>query len=368
MIPVNGKLINYLSARLLIGILALFLYVFIPFPVFAQPAGETIEALDCSIPDVDKFDRPGPKGSKLPVKVGFFVIDIKEIDDVEQTYRADIIFNLTWNDPRLSEDALGKSIEKCVFDVDDVWSPHIVDVNRNEGEQLLDKVARVDAQGNVNMKQRYVGELTSDLDFSDFPFDIQELHFIMSTYGPDAADIVFEVDNDYTGSRDHFSIEGWDVNLLDGVSTSEQIKTRGSLPARNFARIDFILSAERDKPYYIWKVITPLCLIVLMAWAVFWIDPKHLGPQIGLSTATVFTLIAYRFSIGFTLPKVSYFTRFDAFVFFSTLLVFIALGTAIATSKISSEGKNNLAKKIEKYMRVAYLIAFACIIVFTLLF
>ncbi|MEE8044493.1 MAG: hypothetical protein V3T32_05130 [Thermodesulfobacteriota bacterium] len=368
MIPVNGKQIYNLSASLLIGILALFLYVFIPSSVFAQPAGETIEALDCSIPNVAKFDRPGPKGSRIPVKVGFFVIDIKEIDDVEQTYRADIIFNITWNDPRLSEDALGKSIKNCVFDVNDIWSPAIVDVNRNQGEQLLDKVARVDAQGNVNMKQRYVGEFTSDLDFSDFPFDIQELHFLLAAYGPDASDIVFEVDNDYTGSRDHFSIEGWDVNLLDGVSTSEQIKTRGSLPARNFARIDFILSAERDKPYYIWKVITPLCLIVLMAWAVFWIDPKHLGPQIGLSTATVFTLIAYRFSIGFSLPKVSYFTRFDAFVFFSTLLVFIALGTAIATSKISADGKNSLAKKIEKYMRVIYLIAFVSIIVFTLLF
>ena len=367
MILVNGKQIYNLSASLLIGILALFLYVFIPSSVFAQPAGETIEALDCSIPNVAKFDRPGPKGSRIPVKVGFFVIDIKEIDDVEQTYRADIIFNITWNDPRLSEDALGKSIEKCVFGVNNIWSPLVVDINRNEGENLFDEVARVDAQGNVNMKQRYVGEFTSDLDFSDFPFDIQELHFLLAAYGPDASDIVFEVDNDYTGSRDHFSIEGWDVNLLDGVSTSEQIKTRGSLPARNFARIDFILSAERDKPYYIWKVITPLCLIVLMAWAVFWIDPKHLGPQIGLSTATVFTLIAYRFSIGFTLPKVSYFTRFDAFVFFSTLLVFIALGTAIATSKISADGENSLAKKIEKYMRVIYLIAFVSIIVFTLL-
>jgi len=104
-----------------------------------------------------------------------------------------------------------------------------------------------------------------------------------------------------------------------------------------------------------------------MAWAVFWIDPKHLGPQVGLSTATVFTLIAYRFSIGFSLPKVSYFTRMDNFVLFSTILVFIALGTAIATSKISSDGENALAKKIEKYMRVIYLVVFGCILVFTLL-
>ena len=350
----------------IIPLIALLICSFITSYSFAQDSEEPIFELDCTIPLEAQHIRPGTKGTKIVVKVGFFVIDIKEIDDVEQTYTADIIFNITWNDPRLSEDALGKSIKNCVFNVADIWSPAIVDINRNEGENLFDEVARVDAQGNVNMKQRYVGELTSDLDFSDFPFDTQEIYFVMVAHGPDAADIVFEVDNDYTGSRDHFSIEGWDVNLIGGVSTSEQIKTWGSLPTRSFARIDFTLLAERDRPYYLWKVIAPLCLIVLMAWAVFWIDPKHLGPQVGLSTATVFTLIAYRFSIGFNLPKVSYFTRLDAFVFFSTLLVFIALGTAIATSKISSDGKNSLAKKIEKYMRVGYLIAFAFITVFTL--
>jgi len=367
MILINGKQIYNLSASLLIGILALFIYVLFPCDLIAQPIEETTPTFDCSIPVTTKMLRPDPEGTNTLVKVGFFLIDVKEIDDVEQTYRADIFFNLTWNDPRLSKEALGKSLEYCVFNEKDIWNPTIIEVNRNQGEQLLDKVARVDAQGNVNMKQRYVGEFTSDLDFSDFPFDTQQLHFVMSAYGPDASDIVFEVDNDYTGSRDNFSLEGWSVELLDGVSTSEKVMTRGSETPRIFARIDFILSAERNKPYYIWKVITPLCLIVLMAWAVFWIDPKHLGPQIGLSTATVFTLIAYRFSIGFTLPKVSYFTRFDAFVFFSTLLVFIALGTAIATSKISADGKNNLAKKIEKYMRVIYLVVFVSIMVFTLL-
>jgi len=211
--------------------------------------------LDCTIPLEAQHIRPGTEGTKIVVKVGFFVIDIKEIDDVEQTYTADIIFNITWNDPRLSEDALGKSIEDCVIDVDDIWNPPVIDVNRNKGEKLFDRLATVDAQGNVNLKQRYVGELTSDLDFSDFPFDTQEIYFVMVAHGPDAADIVFEVDNDYTGSRDHFSIEGWDVNLIGGVSTSEQIKTWGSLPTRNFARIDFTLLAERDKPYYLWKVI-----------------------------------------------------------------------------------------------------------------
>ncbi len=232
--------------------------------------------------------------------------------------------------------------------------------------QLLPKVARVDSDGNVTIRQRYVGEITSDLDFSDFPFDSQELHFILAAAGPESDDIAFELDRDTTGQMKKFSAEGWTINLVDGAPSSELIETWGDAMIQNLNRMDFYLVAEREKNYYIWKVIAPLCLIVLMAWAVFWIDPKHLGPQVGLSTATVFTLIAYRFAIGISLPKVSYFTRMDNFVLLSTILVFVALGAAIATSTISSSGDNSLAIKIEKFMRPIYLIVFLAIIVFTL--
>ncbi len=56
----------------------------------------------------------------------------------------------------------------------------------------------------------------------------------------------------------------------------------------------------------------------------------------------------------------------DNFVLLSTILVFVALGAAIATSTISSSGDNSLAIKIEKFMRPIYLIVFLAIIVFTL--
>ena len=342
------------------------LYLFVPGNSFAQSSEDIITTLDCSIPFEAQQVRPGEKGTKIPVKVGFFLIDIKNIDDVGQTYIADIMFNVTWNDPRLSQKALGKSLEDCTFS-DEIWSPTLMAVNRSVSEHLDKVVAKVDPEGNVNIRQRYIGEFSSDLDFTDFPFDDQILHFIMIAAGPDGRDIIFEVDDSKTGQRDNFSVEGWTVTLIDGVSSLETVETRAqSDNTISFGRIDFSLDAKRDKRYYVWKVIAPLCLIVLMAWAVFWIDPKHLGPQVGLSTATVFTLIAYRFAIGFNLPKVSYFTRMDNFVLFSTILVFLALGTAIATSKISSDGGNKLAKLIEKYMRVIYLVVFVSIIVFTL--
>jgi hypothetical protein len=345
-----------------------FFIILLPVSVFAQAPGSENSGIDCSIPKIFKTTRPDSEGIKTPVKIGLYIIDIKGINDVEQTFKADVFINVSWRDPRLSENSLGRSLEECVFTLKDLWNPPFFAVNRNSGGKLLDDIVTVDAEGNVNYKQHYVGELSADLLFAEFPFDKQLLHFNLMAYGPDAGNIVFEVDYELTGTRDKFSIEGWSVEFLDAIVKSESITTIGSEKVHNFARVDFRLSAHRDKNYYLWKVITPLCLIVLMAWAVFWIDPSHFGPQIGLSTATVFTLIAYRFSLGFTLPKVSYFTRIDEFILFSTILVFLALGTAITTGKITTDGNKELAQKIESWARYIYIILFLIILVFTLWF
>jgi len=345
---------------------ALILSVFIPVLTSAEINDPAAVPIDCSVPANTQAIRPDPEGSKTKVKLGFFLVDLKEIDDVNQTYTADIFFNLTWNDPRLSKDMLGRSLENCSINLGEIWHPPLIDMNREIGDLLLEKKVLIDREGNINYKQRYVGKLSSDLNFTDFPFDEQILHFILATYGPDAENMVFELDNNFTGVRKEFSIEGWDIKLLDAVIGNELIQSQGAKSDKNFARIDIRLSADRNSKYYLLNIIMPLCLIVLMAWAVFWIDPSAIGPQVGLSTATVFTLIAFRFSLGFRLPKVPYFTRMDKFVLFSTILVFAVLGAAVATSRIASDGNEELAKRIERWARVIYLIVFGIILVFTL--
>jgi len=115
--------------------------------------------------------------------------------------------------------------------------------------------------------------------------------------------------------------------IMEPLVTTEFIRATN----RIVPRLDFRLLADRDEGYYIWKVIVPLCLIVLMAWAVFWINPEAIG-----------------------------------FVFFSTILVFIALGIAVLSSRIASAGNLHRALKIEKVSRIVYLLVLVAIIFFTL--
>ena len=105
-----------------------------------------------------------------------------------------------------------------------------------------------------------------------------------------------------------------------------------------------------------------------MAWCVLWIDPQGLPSQIGLSTATVFSPIAFRFSLRTPLPKVDYMTYLDEFVLACTVLLFLALGEATTTGRLAKIGRESLAHRIDFWTWSIYLIAFVVSAAVTLRF
>jgi len=126
------------------------------------------------------------------------------------------------------------------------------------------------------------------------------------------------------------------------------------------------IDSERDAAYYRWTMILPLALIVLMAWMVFWIDPSLIASQIGLSTASIFSLIAFRFSMRMSLPAVSYMTRMDEFLLACTVLVFLALGQAVVTGRLAKLDRESTAQTLDRWGRWIYLGGFVLLAIFSL--
>lgn len=330
------------------------------FPEFAstQEKQKLKRNIDCSIPEEFKNVRPDPAGVPTKINMGFHVMDIKKINDENQSFTLDIFITMKWKDPRLSKESLGRSLDLCKINFSNLWFPGLIEINLIKSDLLLEEEAHVDDDGNITHNQRFLGELSSNFDFKDFPFDTQILNFVIVSYDYGPEDITFVVDSGDLGIHEVLSIEGWEIKLLDPVISEHYYRTGD----RYLPRIDLRFSAQRDKQYYIWIIIFPLCLIVIMAWTVFWIDPSQLGPQIGLSTATIFTLIALKFTIALQLPKVSYFTKMDYFMFLLTTMVFMALGEVIVVSKIAYDGNKKLASNIDNYSKIIYMIAFILIL------
>ena len=294
--------------------------------------------------------RPDSQGVPTEVAVGIYVIDVMEIDDMRQTFTADLYFNLRWHDPRLSAQALGSSLAERSLQLGEIWHPHADIINQRNLKKYYEDLVKVDAKGNVIYRQRLFGDLSSPLDLRDFPFDSQILPINIASfrYGPDQ--VAFVMDEYRTGRIETFSVAGWSIELGKAQVTTEYIAPQD----RRLSRLNYQLVAQRHVGFYIWKVLVPLTLIVFMAGSVFWIDPAELGPQVGVSTASIFTLIAFLFSLGYLLPRVSYLTRVDQFVLGSTLLVFSALAEAIVTAKLAKGGNPSLSRTIDRWARAIY--------------
>ena len=129
------------------------------------------------------------------------------------------------------------------------------------------------------------------------------------------------------------------------------------LPAKNVEPLSgfhIVIHADRDIRYPAMMFVIPLLLLVAMSWLVFWIDPKESVSQISVAITAVLTLIAYRFTIGELVPKVSYLTRLDYFILGSALMIFLALLLVIITSNLAQSGRMQLAKQIDRRSRVIF--------------
>jgi hypothetical protein len=95
----------------------------------------------------------------------------------------------------------------------------------------------------------------------------------------------------------------------------------------------------------------PLLLIVLISFAVFWINPERFGPQIGLAATSILTLIAFQFALTSVLPKLSLFRFMDQLILGSTLLVFGSLVQATGTTVLVDRGKPEMAIRLDAICR-----------------
>lgn len=221
--------------------------------------------------------RPDPEGVPTKVAIAGYLMDLSAVDDVDQTFTADFILMYGWHDPRMALKYPGNDGTPRTFSFEEIWNPFIEIFNQRDLKKRYADILRVDAAGNVQYIQRFAGELATPLQHKDFPFDSQRLEVLIGSlrYGPEEVELA--VDLQRTGRREWLSITGWSV----GPGTAEITTEYVSVQDRNLARMDFRIPVKRLTSFFFIKVIIPLCLIVLMAWLVLWIDPSALGPQIG---------------------------------------------------------------------------------------
>lgn len=305
------------------------------------------------------IDRPRAQDGPTQVSIGIWVADITGIDSAQQSFTAEIAVVLRWKDPRLAH--TGSGVVR--YPIEQVWHPRISIVNEtNAVSRKFPDMAEVEPDGRVICRQRYAGAFTQPLRLRSFPFDRQtfRLQFVAVRYPPN--EVQFVPDQDWIdnglkqagGIAQSITLPDWTIKNWNTKSLSYALA-----PGFEYSGYVFEFTAVRDVQHYIWKVILPLVLIVIMSWAGFWIDPVHANSQISVAVTSMLTLIAYRYAVDTQVPRLPYMTRIDLFFLVSTLLVFFSLMEVLVTTILDNNQQTERVRKIDRYCRAIFPAMFA---------
>jgi hypothetical protein len=109
-------------------------------------------------------------------------------------------------------------------------------------------------------------------------------------------------------------------------------------------------------------VFLPLLLMVVLSWAVFWIEAHDLSNQVQIAITTILTVIAFAFAISATMPRVPYLTYIDAFFLACYVFVFVSIVELMVVHLLHRrERSTDLGIRVQRISRWAVPIAFVVI-------
>jgi hypothetical protein len=122
--------------------------------------------------------------------------------------------------------------------------------------------------------------------------------------------------------------------------------TNDNLKDRTFDGFKLSYEIDRKSNYYIYKIIIPIFLILVVCWSSVWINPRELESRLTITIVCLLSLIAYNFVIDKDLPKLEYFTIMDYLILVSYVYAAIPTFVSVITFQSIKMRNKNLLKKI----------------------
>ena len=119
------------------------------------------------------------------------------------------------------------------------------------------------------------------------------------------------------------------------------------------------LNLERESSYYLYKIIFPIFLILMVCWSVVWVDPKELEARLTITIVCLLSLIAYNFVIDSELPKLEYLTVLDWIVLISYIYATIPNFISVISFRLIKKDKillNKIESLSKKYGASSYVL------------
>ena len=302
------------------------------------------------------------------------IVDVVEIDDVNESFQAEIAVLASWKDPRLAFDpqAEGTDLKRFqgafqFYELFKGWWPQLLILNEVGRSDPKAVMLTIQPDGTVQYREQRDAVLETPMALHDFPFDTQRLKASMIPFGSTTDEVVLEVDERYAGATDDLvrreqdvNVSGWNLQHLT-MAIDEAFVLTGTGQTR-FSRLVTTIQLERRSWQYVWAILFPLIVLVSVVWSIFWVEIDSLADRLNISFIGVLTIVAYQFVVLEDLPRMSYLTFTDTVLLISFLMMAATVPQSLLIHSLVRKGKQQLARRIDRTCRWAFPVVFVLLL------
>jgi hypothetical protein len=320
--------------------------------MIAAPAAVAIEA-----------GMPNPPARPTRVRCGLMILDVVGINDVEETFEAEVALVASWKDPRLAFDPEAEGTDQKIFQGDfqfaeifTGWWPQLLIINQvGSGDTNAIKV-EINPDGQVTLLEQRNVLLETPMSLYDYPFDTQRLRAVMVPFGNTSDEVILEVDeryiqaaNDYVRREQGVNVAGWDLREIVMKADETELNLTGT--PTTFSRVVTTIMLKRQNGQIIWNILFPLLVLVSMVWSIFWLDCDSLSDRLNISFIGVLTIVAYQFVVIDHMPRMSYLTFTDTLLLGSFLITTATIVQSLFLGSLIRHGQRERADRIDWHCR-----------------
>lgn len=290
--------------------------------------------------------RPPIDDGPVTVEVAVQILDFARVSSRDESFDVTAFVETRWVDPRLARSE-GGSGRRRRLRPSQIWTPRLFFPNALEApKEHGDPEAEVTDDGHVSFGRILSGKFSADLDLRSFPFDRQRLPMRIGSYY-DRREIRLTFRPEEVTLADKAFLTDWDI--LGVVATpTEATYDLGNEP---YNEILVVSRVARRPTFFVYRVLIPMTLLVMVSWLAFWFEPVGLQPQISTCMAVLISLAAFNFGMDFAMPKQNYLTFIDCHALLGFAIVAASSAVVAAVHRLVIAGKVPAALRIQRLAR-----------------
>lgn len=299
-----------------------------------------------------------PPSLPTVVQVGFYLSDINDVNEQQETFEFEGRLISTWRDPRqaFDPDVAGTLLKTytghyAFTELFEGWWPQFVLANESGEFAEQGVVLKVAPDGVLRLVQEINAIAEMPLDLHRFPFDRQHFTAKFLVLGYELSEIRLEPDIDSTGRDDGgVQIAQWSLKGVEIETDVFRPHLEGNVQPE-YSRFSVSFDMQR-RPQFMLRIVTfPLILLCLLCASVFWMDHESLGDRMGISFTGLLTVVAYQFLVSGQLPTIAYFTLMDGFVYSTYAFIAGTIVVNLRVDHLNRSGREDVGDRLDERCR-----------------